>query len=280
VATKTGSLAPTNSTAAAIQAWTTWIASGIVEVGWVQTSDTGQCNTATLSTPGAIQTSVGYQIFRMADALQATAPVFMKVEFGSGAAVNNPSLWITIGTGSDGAGNLTGIRMARSQLTSTASTISYACYMSGASGRLAIALWVVVNTSMAIIVERTHDVAGADTGDGLTVNLLFGSTKTSQYLPSSGTIPTAYANWNVITPPSGNGALSPNVYFFPIRCWSPGETFPILGAIAYVAGDFANDGTYLVQGFDGGNRTYIALGNRLTVVGYGGTSNCIAMRYD
>lgn len=282
MATKSGSLSPSNSTTTYIRAWVSWLSLGIVEVGWVQTSDTGQCDASAIPVPAAVNTPVGYHVFRMADALQATAPVFVKLEYGSGSAVNNPAIWVTIGTGSDGAGNLTGIRLSRTQISGGGTTSPMTCYMSGSLERMAVSMFTSSGStySQTIIIERTHDAVGGNTSDGLTVLWAFGSTKASQYLPFTGTIPTAYANWNVTTPPSGNGALSPNVYFFPIRCWSPGETFPILGAIAYISGDAATGGTYSVQGFDGSSRTYLALGAVLNAAGYGSANNLVAMRYD
>lgn len=280
MATKSGSVVMSNSTAAYIQTWATWLSSGISDAGWVQTSDTGQCNTGTLGVPGAIQTPVGYQIFRMTDSLQATAPVFLKIEFGSGAAINTPAIWLTVAKGSDGAGNLTGILLPRTQFGQTSITAPQPCYLSGATNRLSLAMWAA-NTSYSVVfvIERTHDAVGADTGVGLTVLLAPGSSKSSAYLPFSGTLPPVYTNWNVASPPSGSGALSPNVYFYPVRCWAPGETFPALGALAYVAGDVATGGTYSIQGFDGNSRTYLPLGSGSAVVGYGG-NNHIAIRYE
>jgi len=283
MATKSGSLSPSNSTTTDIRAWVSWLSLGIVEVGWVQTSDTGQCDASAIPVPAAANTPVGYHVFRMADALQATVPVFMKLEYGSGTSTSSyPSLWITIGTGSDGNGNITGILMERTQIDAADTTSLMACYMAGASGRLAVSMFASsASYSLAVIIERTHDAIGADSSEGLTVLMLSGaSAKISQYLPFTGTVPSAYSNWNATTPPSGGGALCPNVYFFPIRCWSPGETFPILGAIVYISGDVATGGTYSVQGFDGSSRTYLALGPGLNSVGYGSSSNLVAMRYD
>lgn len=80
----------------------------LVSIGTlVQTADTGQLNLSTVTRP-SIGTYAGYEIFRFNDALQATVPIFVKVEYGSSAtAVTIPALGVTCGSGTDGAGNLT-----------------------------------------------------------------------------------------------------------------------------------------------------------------------------
>jgi hypothetical protein len=53
-----------------------------------------------------------YAVYRMADALQATAPIFMRITYGSGnfgTGTPVPAFWVTLGTGSNGAGVITGI---------------------------------------------------------------------------------------------------------------------------------------------------------------------------
>ena len=276
------SFAATNATASQIQGWATWLSQGILAAGWVQSADTGQCSTSTLSVPGAVNTSMGYQIFQMADTLQSTAPVFLKLEYGSGAAVNNPSIWITLGTGSDGAGGLTGIKLTRTQIaaTSATSTALNSC-LSGDTNRLTLCLWFSsLSYMVCVIIERTHAASGSDNSDGLLVLWAAGGLKWSQYLPFSGVIPATYANWNVTTPPTGSGALSPNMYFYPVRCWSPGETIPMFGVLGYVSGDAATGGTYLVQCYDGTSRTYMMLGANFPTIGFGNSNTFAGVRFD
>jgi hypothetical protein len=76
--------------------------------GWVQTADTGQIDLVTVTKPTGLSDAQGYVIYRMDDALQATAPVFIRIDFGSGpGAINNMGMWLTVGGGSDGAGVIT-----------------------------------------------------------------------------------------------------------------------------------------------------------------------------
>lgn len=96
------------ASSATFQAWVTEIVTTIfTTLGVTQTADTGQINPATVAVPGAINTSAGYVIGRFNDTLQATAPIFFKLEFGTGSAIAAPGMWLTVGTGSNGSGTIT-----------------------------------------------------------------------------------------------------------------------------------------------------------------------------
>lgn len=75
-----------------------------------RTADTGQINWTTVLKPSAVWTVVGYEIYAFKDPLQSQQPLFIKIGYGSGAVFTNQQmqLQITLGTGTDGAGNLTG----------------------------------------------------------------------------------------------------------------------------------------------------------------------------
>ena len=98
------------SSNANFQTWVNEVYNALVtQCGLTQTGDTGQmavpCATAA---PVAISTSAGYYVFKFNDTLQATAPIFFKLEFGSNSAsANTPTMWITVGTGSNGSGTIT-----------------------------------------------------------------------------------------------------------------------------------------------------------------------------
>lgn len=72
----------------------------LVTIGLTQTSDTGQINPATVNKPTVNNTSAGYEIWRFNDTMQATSPIFLKIEYGLNVtAANQPSkVWFTIGT--------------------------------------------------------------------------------------------------------------------------------------------------------------------------------------
>jgi hypothetical protein len=97
------------------RAWGARYAPAWAAAGLVQTADTGQINWATVSPSPTGGSASGYEIWRFNDAAQATVPMFMKIEYGAGA-VSSPGIWVTVGTGSSGAGAITGINFARAPL--------------------------------------------------------------------------------------------------------------------------------------------------------------------
>ena len=104
-----GSIDTTIGSDAEYQAWiqtfeAAFLASGFLEVA----PDTGQINPLTVVKP-ASNTWSGYRMYRAKDALAASKPVYVKVEFGtSGNSTTAISIRRQVGTGSNGAGTLTG----------------------------------------------------------------------------------------------------------------------------------------------------------------------------
>lgn len=86
--------------------WIKAIHKALEEVGLVQTADTGQINTATVTSP-AINTFAGYSIWRFNDAEHEARPVYIKFEFGKGAVAARTALSWCVGRGSNGSGTLT-----------------------------------------------------------------------------------------------------------------------------------------------------------------------------
>lgn len=80
----------------------------VTQCGLTQTADTGQMAVpCTTNAPSAGSQSAGYYVFRFNDALQATLPIFFKLEFGAATNANYPAMAITPGTGSNGTGTIT-----------------------------------------------------------------------------------------------------------------------------------------------------------------------------
>src|SRR5260221_233749 len=99
--------------------WIIGVHNALAAVGLTNTADTGQINTVTVTKPVATQTAAGFEIWRFSDALQATVPIFIKVEYGV-AGVLRPAMWITVGTTTNGAGTLGGQLTSRVECQATA----------------------------------------------------------------------------------------------------------------------------------------------------------------
>lgn len=109
----------------------------LAAAGLVQTADTGQINWVT-ATRAAINTDAGYEIWQFNDAMQATAPIFLKIHYGSGSATNVPRLRIIVGTTTNGAGTLGGavttVRTFTASNLTTTGLIAYPSYLCVTSG--------------------------------------------------------------------------------------------------------------------------------------------------
>lgn len=146
--------------------------------GWFNTADTGQTPIASFVHPTTQNVKMGYRVYRMNDSLQATAPIFMRLDFGAtNNGVNVFGFWPTIGTGSDGAGNITGKMWDGGASTQApcgqcaSGAIANNSYGSAAPGRVALGMFVQSSPSIILLfcIERTKNSLGADTGDGLLV---------------------------------------------------------------------------------------------------------------
>lgn len=175
---------------ATLRLWMQSIRTGLAGAGMVQTADTGQVDNTTVAASGVNDFVYGYEIWRFNDTLQATAPLFIKLEYantspGSGSLVNcGPRLYITVGKGSNGAGTISNILLPR-QLTGNVananggsnSTSPIDGFASTGPDKAMCALmpWSMSTSSglqkaaPCFIVERSRDSAGDPTVDGLSV---------------------------------------------------------------------------------------------------------------
>jgi hypothetical protein len=170
-------LFPDNSITANFRAWTQFIEDTLVTTGgWVVTADTGQTLPNALVVPTAGSQKRGYRIYRMNDSLQSAAPVFMRLDYGSGSSLGLPGIWVTIGTGSDGTGNITGIlwnggtsSLPNIGTQSTSTSTANNSYGSASTSRFSLALFVQTGAGFHFIftLERSKDSSGNDTGSGL-----------------------------------------------------------------------------------------------------------------
>lgn len=164
-----------------LRAWIQIVHDALVAVGLIQTADSGQLVIGSAISPGSPNSSAGYEIWRFNDTLQSTAPVFIKIEYGGGnqAGNSNPAIWITVGTGTNGAGTITGTSIfPRTQMqiidptTGILTGPTRPLWTSGAANRIAQLLCRDGTTNIGNAfwaVERTKDAAGVDTNEGIHV---------------------------------------------------------------------------------------------------------------
>lgn len=182
------------NTDADFRTWGSEISARLGSGGLVKTSDTGQINWTTVAKP-ASPTYQGYEIWRFADALQSSVPVFIKVEYGSGGATARPAIRISVGSATDGAGTFVGAKTTSQAVDSGSSKTAGAVlpvYISVATDRMMILGQYDgsdLNFPWMFLVERAKDSSGNNTSDGV-VHATQGSLATFQTLPFYGAVAT------------------------------------------------------------------------------------------
>lgn len=289
-------------TNAHFQAWIAEIVTMLfTTLGVTQTADTGQINTSTVTIPGTTQTSAGYVIGRFNDTAQSTSPIFFKLEFGTGSTVAVPAMWITIGTGSNGSGTLTGtvgtrVAAAQNQLSISSPNvtpyITRACYNTTDG-----VLWLVWKnsgvgvTNQAIggfAIFRSNDSSGAVTTDAVAL-LTNSASATGQntgnaaiqyisYLTSTaynGTNGTSSAAWCTQPLATTVTLFGSNAQFGIVWQYTPQIGISNWAAIALV-GEYAV-GTTTVDALVGSTtHTYIAVGGAFGTTQLGSQTPALA----
>ena len=168
-------------TDALFREWGAEFSAALAAIGLVQTADTGQINWTTV-TRAAANSNAGYEIWRFNDALQGTAPIYIRFDYGSNSVQAAPRIQVTVGTGSNGTGTITGTALttARSMLGANGNTYnsdvtipSYFCFKDGHLGiawkTSTSAAGTTTGVSALFMISRTVDSAGAADATGAIV---------------------------------------------------------------------------------------------------------------
>src|SRR5215472_2350460 len=156
-----------SSTLANFKQWAQAISSFFATAGWIQTSDTGQVNWSSIaSVPGS--GAYVFEIWKPGDALTV---FYVRIEYGNNGSTNSPSLRLSLGTGTNGAGALTGFATPVfstnvSTFTAPSTTTQYECDFAGGPGYIAVMMWRngVNNCQQLFAIERSLNGSGAYTG--------------------------------------------------------------------------------------------------------------------
>lgn len=163
-----------NSTLTNFKQWAQIISNFFTTAGWLQSTDTGQVNWSTIATVPTGGNYV-YEIWEPNDGL---TNFFLKIEYGTNASsTNGPQLRLSVGTGTNGAGTLTGFIAGpfltpQGAVTVTSAVTQFQCYLSGAAGRMGVAMWVddTTNTGpIAFVVARSKNSSGSNTSDNVSL---------------------------------------------------------------------------------------------------------------
>jgi hypothetical protein len=167
--TRTFSTVLYNGTDADFRAWVQGILDSLqgMTEAIIQTADTGQIADPVVAVRPALGVSAGYAIFRTNDSQHSAYPLYFKFEFGSGTTAQTfAGMWVTIGTGTDGAGNITGVRFARVQIGRNVAAANGTVYEHACAwGDGWFWLWGAIGNTMGINFgfERNRDIDGNPT---------------------------------------------------------------------------------------------------------------------
>lgn len=272
---------------AGFQAWANTLHLGIIAAGLVNTSDTGQVNLTSAARPG-INTWAGYKIYRFDDTMQGTAPVFLKLEYGTGSGAARPALRATIGSATDGAGTLSGatllsnlaINQSAQDLTSTVTPyITRICAVDGYFG-MAFGLGSTGTGSplnALLTLGRTVDSSGAPNGDGLHV---CARPTTATGALSYRTL--QYATGNAYSMTSGSssfiaGGLSSSLVGGAAQVFKHYAALPRVRPIPWLltvlSSEFGNNTQFEATVVGAVQRNYVSLGSD----GFGSSGNLVAL---
>lgn len=258
------------NTDADFQAYCQGIAAQLVVAGMVKTTDTGQINNATVTKPTVANTAQGYEIYKFSDGLQATVPIFFKIEYGCATAADQPSCWITVGTSTNGAGtiiNNTTRQQCKMGNVSTSAGSTLTSYCSGDGSRVGICInydGTNVNRAFGFIIDRMRDATNATTSEGC--GLATGSSQanwTQAILggaPTTGSASVAFSgNCASGTLPHGAGARTYGVNV-------------LTAALGVAVGQMR----YMLQGVIA-NKNDVAAGSQFSATNLGGAHNYIML---
>lgn len=255
---------------ARFRAWGLGISNALAAVGLTKAADSGQIDWGTVLRPGVASTVAGYEIWRFSDSLQATAPVFIKVEYGTGNHVGSTGYWITVGTGTDGAGTMLGPISTRINPKSTnvlTEGQTAFTYISGANNRIGVfgqlgAASSQLTSGTCWAVERTKDATGADTAEGI---LLLGNEAGGQIWRQQVVFPTGAGTLEttlgIIMPMVGTGANGVQIAVYP-QFYTKGTFLnPGLNLLAYINANLSALTPTAIT-FYGATHTYLPLGTQ------------------
>ena len=207
-----------------------------------------------------------YEIWGMGDALQATSPFYLKIECGTGGTANGPNIFVTLGTGSNGAGTLSGNVSSRVSIGNNTgnTTTAYVCDFSGDTNRFGCILWRNSTGTMSRIfcVDRSKNSAGSDTGDYATLVTCgyTGATQQSVFKASMDRLsPMEYSTasrWVTVLPITAtSGSVNNHVHVSPIFPMVGQVDNPSIMALVALAADYAENDS-IVATLYGSAHTY------------------------
>lgn len=303
MSTATGNYVQDNSSLANFKNWAQAISNAFSGFGWTQTADTGQVNWGSIASVPA--STYVYEIWKAADALASSMPIYVKVEYGFSST--SPRIRMTVGTGSNGTGTINGQVCDNTpwQIDSTGVTnqgaTTFPCYFSGSAGEFRMMMWAqnTPNTSTSVTqtfffaIERAKDASGNDAVGYITVfHADNGATASNAANNGQQTLnTTAKGKFDggiigmALTTSSNSGTANGTTAAFPVFPIFGLIENPCLGLMTCADADVTDQSSCTVANMYGSTHTYKAFrGQNFSLVigsrSSAGASMAILMRYE
>jgi len=160
-----------NADTTLFRAWGSAVSTALGQM-LTRVTQTGEINWTTVNAPVAANTFQGFEVYRLNDSLQSTAPLFFKFEYGSGLATAIPAIRLTIGKSVDGSGSVSNVLQSAINVLygTSATTAASNCYISNGDGSGFVFSLQPDNPGLVggfCCVERSRNSQGQPTADAL-----------------------------------------------------------------------------------------------------------------
>lgn len=270
--------------------WGLALSDALTTAGFPKSGDTGQINWATVTRPGT-NTAGGYEIRYLNDSLHGTKPCYVKIEFGTGSNALHPTIWVTAGTGTNGAGTISGVMwtrqsVAQAQVPNAGNWPTYICVKSGyvsvafARGGMATSAGVAFFS-----VARMCDAAGDPTNVGFHFTYSAGGSSTASLARKSYVTAEIDDTNAVCLFPGGNTTTLVGADVQLMRHFGYQPTIRCVPFyLGFLNAEIGNEATFTATPVGVTSRTYLALGNAAGVPincsPQGQGTHKLAMQYD
>lgn len=272
MANYTWSAVPRIESDATFRAWGKSISDALAVVGLVKSGDVGQVDWSTATLPaGNVETN--YEVWRLDDSIQISNPVYFRITYSRVSSYFGAKMLITIGTSTDGAGNVNQDILSKTVFCAANSNPPYSnfyCQISSDGSGVALAL--CLNTSdiylrSLIQVERTRNSIGEANSRGLLVGIRGNNTGSGSVFRFSDSNKQVLSNalpYVPGNPTPGHSFLGPdnNIVTYPGYGAFPELQYSKM-TLGYSYADLGYGSTQTINHL-GADRTYLALGNYIT----------------
>lgn len=256
-----------HTSTATFQAWGASVKAVLAAAGFVQTADTGQIDWTTVSKPGT-NTLAGYEVWRMNDTQQASAPIFFRLSYGTFNVTDRVYITIQFGTGSNGSGTLTGSAAAIGlvQASGGAGTGSFTSYVATGEGYGSAIIKGGSGANFWLSISRSCDSSGTPNAIGWTAVCGGVNSGPYTYFQAVGTgfltVPTL--NAISVVPGGVTSSLVGADYQVFLNWGLNPRMYPLLGSCHAVRSEIAYGVTFSVALIGTTPRTYMATGAGLS----------------